>query len=182
MTRSYLLLPLLLTACQKEQPEFSLSPATQTGANTLSCLVDGQVFLAYGRRCSNFGSTCEEALSVRYQPTQGRLLLETIFSTEGHDEALSLVADSVFAPGLAGTQHPSSYRPAGLGYSDRRSKLNYSTADPKYTHITITRLDTTAHIISGTFEGDLKTLLINPTTEKLAVVVTEGRFDVKYGN
>jgi len=182
MPRSYLLLlPLaLLIACKQAEPEFSLTPPTQSGANTLSCLVDEQVFLAYGRRCTDFGSTCEEGLSVHYGPKRGRLTIDAVFSTTKHDERLSISCDSVFAPGIVGKQRPFSYRLAGLGYSN--GNQNYSTADPSRTRITITRLDTITHIVSGTFEGHLKSLLLNPTTEKPAVFVTDGRFDVMYSN
>lgn len=174
------LVPLaLLPACQKASLEFSLTPATQQGANTLSCLVDDRVYQAYGRRCTDFGNTCEERLEVKYHAKKGRLTINSVLSTTERDERLALTCDSVFTLGVvAGNQQPFSYRLAGLGYTDH--KLNYSTADPTRTRITITRLDTVNHIIAGTFEGYLKGLLINPTTEKRAVSVTEGRFDVVY--
>ncbi len=176
---AYLLPCALLVACQKDPMEFSLTPATQSGANTLSCVVDGRVYVAYGRRCTNFGSTCEEALEVQYNAKQGRLTINSVLSTTGRDERLAVTCDSVFVPGVvAGVQQPFSYRLAGLGYTNDR--LNYSTADRTRTRITITRLDTVNHIVAGTFDGYLKNLLINPTTEKLAVSVTDGRFDAVY--
>jgi hypothetical protein len=180
-TYAYLLPIALLIACKKDQAEFSLTPVTQSGANALSCVVDGRVYLAYGRRCTDFGSNCQEALSVQYNPKRGRLTVSSVLSTKGRDEGLDITCDSVFVPGLvAGVQRPFSYRSAGLGYTNER--LNYATADRTRTHITITRLDTVNHIVSGTFEGYLKNLLINPTTEKLTVQVTDGRFDAVYSH
>jgi hypothetical protein len=183
MSQSYAyLLPLvLLLACKKDQAEFSLTPITQTGANTLSCVVDGRVYLAYGRRCTDFGSNCREALRVQYNPKRGRLTVSSVLSTKSRDEGLDITCDSVLVPGVvAGVQRPFAYRSAGLGYTNDR--LNYATADRTRTQITITRLDTVNHIVSGTFEGYLKNLLINPTTEKLTVLVTGGRFDAVYSN
>jgi hypothetical protein len=178
-TYAYLLPLALLCSCKKDQTEFSLTSATQSGANTLSCLVDGRVYVAYGRRCTDFGSTCEEALEVRYKAKQGRLTINSVLSTAERDERLAITCDSVFVPGVvAGAQQPFSYRSAGLGYTIDR--LNYATADRTRTRIMITRLDTVNHIISGSFEGYLKSLLLNPTTEKPAVLVSDGRFDIKY--
>ena len=59
MNKHYLLLPLifLFVACNKysDEPEFSITQDTQTGANTLSFRADGQVFQPYGRRCFGYG-------------------------------------------------------------------------------------------------------------------------------
>ena len=60
-------LPLLaallgLGQCTKDDPEASLPPATQTGANTFGCLVNGQVWTPKG----NNGSS---NYSVSYDPT-----------------------------------------------------------------------------------------------------------------
>jgi hypothetical protein len=178
---AYLLPLTLLLACKKDQAEFDLSPVTQTGANTLSCLVDGRVYLAYGRRCTDFGSNCREALRVQYNLKRGRLAVSSVLVAKGRDEGLDITCDSAFVPGVvAGVQHPFAYRSAGLGYTNDR--LNYATADRTRTQITITRLDKVRHIVSGTFKGYLKNLLINPTTEKLTVLVTDGRFDAVYSN
>jgi hypothetical protein len=186
MKKHYTLLPLLvlLIACNKDsnEPEFSLTQATQTGANTLSFRADGQVFQPYGRRCSGIdGGPCiEEPLTIHYKPKRGQFQISAWLTTKKRDEHFSLNCDSLFKIGVVGVQQQHSYNPAGLGYS--ADGLNYGTAIPTQTTIEITRLDTIAHIISGTFSGNLKGLLRGATTQKQEVNITEGRFDVRYTN
>jgi hypothetical protein len=176
---AYLLPLTLLLACKKDQAEFDLSPVTQTGQHPqlLSgwpCVL-GLWPALYG------GSNCREALRVQYNLKRGRLAVSSVLVAKGLDEGLDITCDSAFVPGVvAGVQHPFAYRSAGLGYTNDR--LNYATADRTRTQITITRLDKVRHIVSGTFKGYLKNLLINPTTEKLTVLVTDGRFDAVYSN
>ena len=170
---------ILLTACQKDSDEldFSLTPATQTGTNTLSFRVEGRVFQPYGRRCFGFaGGPCiDEPLIIHYKPKRGSLDIDAFLTAKDRSEDFSLSCDSVFKPGVVGAQQPRSYSSAGLGYSSNRE--NFGTANPARTIITITRLDTVAHIIAGTFEGELQDYLIGSSK---VVHITDGRFDVLY--
>ena len=43
-----LVLTLMSTKCEKEKPEPTLPPATQTGANTFGCKVNGKVYIPNG--------------------------------------------------------------------------------------------------------------------------------------
>jgi hypothetical protein len=185
MKKFYMLLPFfsLFVACNKDsnEPEFSLTQASQIGANTLSFRADGQVFQPYGRRCFGFGGgpCIEEPLSVYYNAKRGQFQISAFLTTAKRAEHFSLNCDSLFRSGPTGTQqHSYNYNPAGLGYS--ADGLNYGTAVPTQTTITITRFDTVAHIVSGTFSGNLKGLLQGATTQKQAVSIAEGRFDVRY--
>ena len=84
----------------------------------------------------------------------------------------------MFQSGPTGAQQQNPRSTAGLYYSV--DGLNYGTAIPAQTTINITRFDTVAHIVSGTFSGNLSGLLRGATTQKQAVSITEGRFDVRY--
>ncbi len=184
MKKHYALFPLvvLLISCNKnsDEPEFSLTQATQTGANTLSFRADGRVFQPYGRRCFGYGGgpCIEEPLNVYYNSKRGQFQITAFLTTKKRDEHFSLDCDSLFKIGVLVAQPPRSYYSFGLGYSV--DNLGYGTAVPTQKFVEITRLDTIAHIISGTFSGNLKGLLQGATTQKQAVDVTEGRFDVRY--
>lgn len=173
---------IMFTACRSasDELEFSLTPITQTGANTLSFNVDGRVFQPYGRRCFGFGGgpCLDEPLIVSYNSKRGRLQIDALLTTKSRDEDFSLDCDSVFQKGVVGAQKQHSYAPAGLGYSS--NSLNYGTTNSAQTTIEITRLDTVARIISGTFTGQLQSYLQGSTNQKQSVLVTEGRFDVLY--
>lgn len=184
MKKHCLLFPLffIFVACNKnsDEPAFSLTQGTQTGANTLSFRADGQIFQPYGRRCFGFGGgpCIEEPLKAHYNSKRGQFQITAFLTTKNRAEYFSLDCDSLFHSGATGAQQQSSYHPAGLGYS--ADGLDYGTAIPAQTTISITRFDTVAHIISGTFSGNLKGLLQGATTQKQSFSITEGRFDVRY--
>ena len=173
---------LLLAACSTKspEPEFELTPATQTGANTGSFRVDGRVWQPYGRRCVGYGSCVEEPLKAYYDVRRGKFQIRGFLTTSTRYEDFSLSCD-LFRIGpvsLPPTQFSHPNYGGGLGYAIAAlpSDPKYNTFDPTKTTILITRIDTVAKVISGTFEGHLNgTLNINQS-----VTITEGRFDVKY--
>ena len=134
MNKHYILLPLifLFVACNKysDEPEFSLTQDTQTGANTLSFRADGQVFQPYGRRCFGYGGgpCIEEPLKAYYNSQRGQFRITAFLTTKNRTEHFSLDCDSLFRPGATGFQQQNSRTPAGLGYS--ADGLNYGTAVP----------------------------------------------------
>lgn len=79
---------LALPACKKDAPEASLPPATQVGANTGGCLINGQPFIAAeygGGLLSNpvpalqggfaFDSVYYVTLNGEYQGQKGSIML-----------------------------------------------------------------------------------------------------------
>ncbi|TGE21263.1 hypothetical protein E5K00_13290 [Hymenobacter aquaticus] len=168
---------LLLTQCSKckqddPSPESQLPPATQTGANTFGCLVNGQVYLPSGNNgTANY--------AVLYDPGfQGGSLDIIVYSYSAGNNAQYLsfggnqVASSTTFP--FGTVSNSAARYSDAG---RKNGCTRYASDDGVTsckgQFTITRLDLTAGIISGTFAFTLA----QPGCD--TIKVTQGRFDKK---
>ena len=161
-----------LSQCKKKDPApvDQLPPATQTGAGTFGCLVNGQPWTPKGNNgFSNY--------SVSYDPTyrKGTLNVATYrYIGKGADDyqMVGFYADSIPASGaysLAIRNHQE-----GL-FVDRTKTCQFSGGDPYFRRgtLTITRLDLRAGIVAGTFEFTLA----KPGCD--TVRVTQGRFDKK---
>lgn len=182
---SILLAFLLIIACQKEpvEPEFNLTPITQTGARTVSFRVDERIWQPYGRICfgSGGGACLEDPFMTYYNPKRGQFQISCFLSTKVRVEEFSLSCDSLFQIGslvLPALGQQNRQFSGGLHFGSARQSGDptYTTRDPTRTNIKITRLDTVARIISGEFNGYLQGDL-NSTQ---AITISEGRFDVKY--
>lgn len=167
---------LLLTQCSKckkddPAPEEQLPPATQTGANTFGCLINGQPYLPSGNNgTANY--------AVLYDPgfQDGSLDVRT-YRHIGNTTEQSLIigGTSINQVGIYSLTSPSSQ---GVIFLDENQAFpcNRFANDKKvFTkgHLTITRLDMTAGIIAGTFEFTLA----QPGCD--TIKVTQGRFDKK---
>jgi hypothetical protein len=182
MTRFLLLLSaalLSLSACKKEKaPLDTLPEASQTGANTMGCLVDGQ---AFSPGTTGFNRTAVHAtrftrrsrMLLSFSQEDGNRNRSIIFSIpylrRPGRYALDQAADPTFTTSTPAYAYFSFYNPEPTGY--------YLT-NPKTTgQVLITRFDSVAHIVSGTFEfAAQKTSGEGPET----VQITDGRFDVHY--
>ena len=172
---------LLLTQCSKcknadpapQDPAAQLPPATQTGANTLGCLINGQPYTPQGR--VGLGAN----FAVSYDPgfNGGDLGIGT-YRVNDRREQTTIVFH--FAPiSSVGTYSLNS--PAGIGsvgYTDSRdqSLCGEVFTDPSsYMRgfLRISRLDGATGIVSGTFE--LK--FVRPGCDTIRL--TQGRFDAK---
>ncbi|MGI4870136.1 MAG: DUF6252 family protein [Janthinobacterium lividum] len=161
---------LLLTQCHKDDPDplSQLPEATQTGANTFGCLVNGQVWRPGGNDgTSNY--------SVYYDPTyaQGTLSVATYRLTgNGTDQQIiSINSDSMRTTGAYKLKVLGHHQ---VGFGDHRTRCDYFSTDPgTYCKgsFTITRLDYKAGIVSGTFAFTLYKAGCD------TVKVTQGRFD-----
>ena len=161
-----------LGQCQKKDdpnPAEQLPPATQTGANTLGCLVNGQPWTPQGNDGSSNYSIVYEQLgggfdlrAYRYQqkPTNNYQYL-ILFATRLYAPKAYSFRDSL------NTEAYMSDRLTGCELSNRDK-----TAYRKGT-LTITRLDLQAGIVAGTFDFTLA----KPGCD--TVRVTQGRFDYR---
>ena len=170
---------LLLTQCSKckndpapNDPASQLPPATQTGANTFGCLVNGQPYTPKGNTgASNFG--------VTYDPSfrGGAIVIET-YRVEGGGltKFLSIDATPVntsgnyslnLSTGLGEVLY-SSGGPSPCGFM-------YDSRDVTYRKATliITRFDVNGRVIAGTFDA------IIARTGCDTLKITQGRFDKK---
>ena len=168
---------LLLTQCSKckndptpADPASQLPPATQTGANTLGCLLNGQPWTPQG----NNGSS---NYSVFYdQNPYGVLDLRSYrYQQKPTDNFQYLLLAARNLQGIK-SYDLRNITECRVGWYDRLTKCDFNSDEPgtycKGT-LTFTRLDLQAGIISGTFAFTLA----KPGCD--TVRVTQGRFDKK---
>ncbi len=166
------------TNCSKDdiiKPQTELPPITQTGENTVGCLVDGEVFLP--KSSNPLGSpvyTCfYQFIDGSYEfglgfnnnekkPLVRRVSLQTnkLKFTEGQTYQLK-----------AETPENSAYAYFILG----GNQYGYQTTNNITGEITINKLDETNSIISGTFWFDAERI-----TDGKIIKIREGRFDMQY--
>ena len=167
--------PLLLVAllglsqCQKKSdpsPEEQLPPATQTGANTFGCLVNGQAWTPQGYNgSSNY--------SVVYDPNYANGTLNiSVYRYTGNESSKQII--TIYSDSLRTTgNYPlvKNGRQEAL-FKDRATGCEFFGGTYyRRGNLTITRLDLRAGIISGTFDF----VLAKPGCD--SVRVTQGRFD-----
>ena len=175
---------LALPACKKDDTDPNgLPPATQEGKNTAGFLLNGQPWLP---KASLVGNNPYK-VSVVYGP----------FIRNAHRLGISMyryqdVNNSQFLTlYLAGTRQSGTFQlnqeiNSAVISSPRPSYAVYSVSEPGpdrtfYTgptargQVIITRLDTVARVVSGTFEAKVKQ---DGGPDSLAI--TQGRFDIKF--
>jgi hypothetical protein len=157
---------LVLCSCNKNN-EPQLTDATHIGANTLSCLVNGRVFVASGKTYSGHEQ------GVNFIPFTN---IAWWVAGSTSTEKVSLDFDYNKNPGVPGTFELAHNYPSGGTYvdnSDGSATLNggyYETDSVNKGFITLAYYD--GNIAAGTFEFDCK----NPSGK--IVHITEGRFDI----
>ena len=174
MKISLLLLPLcVLLGCQKNDPSpvEQLPPATQTGANTLGCLINGHPWTPQG----NNGSS---NYSVSYDPSfrLGTLNIAAYryANSQAKQEALGVFSDSLLPS--TGRYRLQTSGHHGAGYVNGPGNCTYYSTDATTYcrgELVITRLDRQAGVISGTFAFTLAKSGCD------TVRITNGRFDKK---
>jgi len=170
---------LLLTQCSKckndptpADPASQLPPATQTGAGTFGCLVNGQPWTPQGN-----DGTSNYSVSYDITPAGGVLAIQTYrIYGKANDEFQNIV---LFANQIAGAGSFSFRSPqrTRASVNDQKTNCYWSSRDSATTYrrgqMVITRLDRQAGIVSGTFAFTL----YKPGCD--TVRVTQGRFDKK---
>ncbi|MRX48488.1 DUF6252 family protein [Pedobacter puniceum] len=168
-------LSLSASSCKKDKTGIDALPAaTQEGKNTFGCLVNGEVFIARSR--TGFGPpyfACEYGFNS--ETNSFRFYLrgsDRIQSSNRNTIIISFNGISL----ISGTRLD--IRELQDGYANaiyfKTSIDEFNTNATSKGEITITKLDESKRIISGTFWFDA----VNETGEK--VEVREGRFDMSY--
>ncbi len=156
---------LLLVSCQKEK----LPKATEKGKDTFGCKIDGKVFVP------------KDALTYPVLPgltatynENGKTL--EIYSTEpnnGSKRSISIIIQEI----QKGNNVLNETNKAQVFlFMDNQPDQYYETNAATGGTLTITRLDTVANIISGTFSFQAA---LRPDNIK-TLNVTNGRFDITY--
>ncbi len=188
-TKQYLLIAfaaLLLFfqgSCEKDNkcPNYELPPATQTGANTIGCKVNGQVCIP---KIAGLFSLKTKRLC--YNEENGELNLYFYFIANDKDiecnyprMSINLSADSISNEGVYNIFSSV----VEIDYSDGGggSALHHYSATGYTGQLFISKLDKTSRIISGTFDYEAIRWIISDEYDFNQIAqVTEGRFDFTY--
>lgn len=167
----------IFSCCNKDDDQpiaeiDKLPTATQTGAQTFGCLIDGKAFVP-----PKFGTNSPKAF---YQFVGGAYTLSIYGSIDGGSNLKSINIGCIDMPPIQEITYPLKEELAnnyfgeyniggGITFSGASTTINPGT-------LTITRFDPSNYIISGTFQF---TVLDNDGTE---IKITDGRFDMQYTN
>jgi hypothetical protein len=175
----FLLCLVVFISCKKDNPT-ELPEATQTGENTFGARIDGEIWMP-----EPFSSIINSnILEAKYSGTGGLLINASNFKSSPTETEFEIYIHQITGPGTFLLNQNTEIFPmqtANYGYFVKRkfSPLNEWITDATHAgSVTITRYDTVAHTVSGTFEFTAGN--IDSTTN--AIKVTEGRFDVKISN
>lgn len=176
---SILTLALIFSSCSKKEdeqpitPVDQLPPATQTGANKVGCLVNGQVLLPNQKNPLGV-----QAVVCFYQYVNSQFDFSLGFSNDkvsGGIKGINVASHNVvFQQGQTYQLKLDNGNSAFATYLDFAQNSDYKTTELVLGELKITKLDQVNAIISGTFWFDA----INSAGEK--VEVREGRFDMQY--
>jgi hypothetical protein len=175
---------LVFTQCEWVKPKEAapkLPEATQVGANTFGCLLNGKVWIPKGK-----SSLFRPNLNASYYPdNQGRFIVSAYQYNKDTDieERIGLSIDTVLkGSGLR------VYLPE-VGRNQQTQAIVFTYNDPKdryfisrdsgvycWGNINLTRIDRENAIFSGTFMFTLK------ATGSDTIKITDGRFDIKIGS
>ncbi len=141
-----------------------LPPATQTGKNTFGCLINGKAVVA---------PTTVDVVAIYQQGT-----LQISGGSDNPSKSLQLVVNEKNYGLLTTTSYLLNKYPDSFSYAHMEvSKNTYCTYDDQNAlsgSVTLSKIDRTNYIISGTFE------FVTVSTGCDTLKVTNGRFDIKY--
>jgi len=178
-----LILLLLLSAasCKKNKKTDPLPPATQTGANTMGCYVNGVAWLP---NTEPFGSIPGlKPINVDFLNNKSQLLMTFYRKKNPDDQTLEIFINAFNGVGIYMMDSsskiigiPGSYGPLNnyQYFADDKIKKSFVTDESHLGTVTITLYDSIKNIVSGTFQ--FKGNNLRNVTD--SVVVSEGRFDV----
>lgn len=168
-------LPLLfLMSCKKEVTE--LPPATQTGANTFGAKVNGNFWIPQG-----FGPAPASNLLEAIRLGPNFYIRARNFASSPNETEFEIFIKDLTGPGTYSLNTTMAARSTAASYGFY-VKRNFSPISEWLTSatysgsVTITFMDTTNNILSGTFQFTAEDVFGTGTP----ITVSEGRFDVKY--
>ncbi|MFT3948484.1 MAG: DUF6252 family protein [Agriterribacter sp.] len=157
-----------IISCKKDK----LTKETQNGANTFSCLIDGEIY-----------KPCSEAIigGANVKPVWGGLYVSNGITqasivascSEGVDWSISINIGNLVGKGEYSFSDPSN-RAVFTVY--KYNTGNYSSSNTGKGKVTITKDDRANNILSGIFE--FEGVDINNTGK--IIMITSGRFDINY--
>jgi len=163
------------TKCGKEKPTISndvpgLPPATQTGANTFGCLVNGVPWVPQGSNGTN-------NLSIDYDPGFNKGIFNIVaykFTIPTSEQIIVGIRDSLnflTAPTTLALSRNSIY---SISYGKDCDWFNQHADVLSSGTLTIRKLDRNNGIISGEFDA----IMVKSSCD--TIKITKGRFDFKF--
>jgi hypothetical protein len=178
-----------LSSCLKETSPstFTLPEATRTGLNTFGFEYGSEVFVNYGKVCF-LTSGCRENTNAYFYTNDGQMRVQADRVLKQNGSLVSTEGFSMYLEtGFRGVRVYDSQRGdlLSMAYdiSKNRQEVIY-VLDPQnpVASVALTRLDSTAGVLSGTFNAKLfrrddAGFAVDPTD---SFIVRNGRFDIKY--
>ncbi len=173
----YVCLLACLSTCKKciESPAPTKLPdATQTGANTFGCMLNGNIWVAYGN-FGGFNPGQRPNPNINYDATYNGGSLDlggSIFYDNKPQSSISITGNNISALGEYTTKNSNIL----FIYQDYTIPRTWYSDECISTYkLTIIKLDLQNKIISGTFEFSMER-----KNDGYKVVANDGRFDIKY--
>lgn len=168
------LMLLCAASCKKDKAsEDQLPPATQTGANTFGCLVNGKVFVSKG-----YDGTSRPNPYLQYDiGFDGKPYFNikaTHFSNNNYVGEIFIAFGSVMSTGNYPVPDYFNFSVGWFNTIGDCGTMTFDTTLKKWGGGLITTLDIPNRIISGTFDFKYKTMRCD------TVRITNGRFDIKF--
>ncbi|MBK8310953.1 MAG: hypothetical protein IPL04_08730 [Chitinophagaceae bacterium] len=165
---------LLLMSCKKEVSE--LPPATQTGANTFGAKVNGNFWIPQG-----FGPVPASNLLEAIRLGPNFYIRARNFASSPNETEFEIFIKDLTGPGTypLNTTMASRSTAASYGFYLKRNLTPISewlTSATNSGSVTVTFMDTTNNILSGTFQFTAADVYGTGGP----ITVSEGRFDVRY--
>lgn len=182
LLHSLLALALFTTACKKEKTELEKLPAaTQTGTGAGAFLLDGKAWLPDGGGGLIGGGG--NGFKAKWSRTTVGRALELTFTRASDKTGLNLFVPNIRKEGLFQLSQPASPTlgdrnpPYGLYYMAKSLTVPriFLTGPSTTGTLIVTRFDTVARVVSGTFDLTVKEET-GPETHQL----THGRFDYTF--
>lgn len=178
-TIAALLLVFTFCCCKKDPPPSNadeLPPLTHQGKNTFGCKINGKNWVAH----TPFSISGPVPLHGSYNENDGKFIL--IGTKEDQDipllQDIVIQCDSIGGIGTFEMAVYDNYEPGLKDYYDNLPCGIYLHDSLNPGTINITYFSISEFIISGTFEMEL--IPHNNCSEVDNIVITEGRFDLKY--
>ncbi len=178
----YFVLGLLVVGCKKDAPEAGLPPATQVGANTGGCLINGERFVATGWGSNNI-------LSNAVPPLFGGFSFDSLYVIElnGQFKGQNTSVKLFFRSQKAGTynlnkntqpypQRTALYALNHATYEASGAQSEVYVTSARYTgQVQLTYANVQQGLSAGTFEFTAA----SQADPSKTVSITSGRFDRK---
>ena len=171
---------LLAASCKKEKAQDNptelemLPPATQTGANTFGCLVNGKAWTVQNKDCSII---CDDPFKVFYDGANGGNLTIIGKNIDGAKPINQSIIIGLDSTNYKNTFILNTNNALHLGFTFVNNNLFIRSWDSLVMangNVMLTKYDLANGIISGNFEFSL----IKPNNE--TINITNGRFDKKF--